>query len=275
MRALFAALMIAAAPVALPAPSALALSAQSPADQPPATVHGATRRAAGLERILQVQTPGVTPEEEPADPGLIDPEITGPEDTNPDVATPDGPDENATTGAAKQDKGLEAQAKAEPDPKKRLDALFAALKAAPDKDSAKAIADRIDIALAPSGSATADLLMGRAALATEVKDYDLAIELLDAVIRIEPDHLEAWNKRATVFFLQEDFSDSLADLQQVVTREPRHYGAWAGIAIICKQIGDDKHALEAARRALAIYPHLESVEDMEKTLSLKIEGRPI
>lgn len=167
------------------------------------------------------------------------------------------------------------EAKAEPDRGKRLDALFAALKVAPSKESAKSIADRIDVALMPSDSDTADLLMGRAAQATEAKQFDLAIELLDGVIAVVPDHLEAWNKRATVFYLKEDFVDSLADLQQVVAREPRHYGAWAGIALIAKEIGDEKHALEAARRALAIYPLLEQIGDMEKTLAISVEGRPI
>ncbi len=163
----------------------------------------------------------------------------------------------------------------EPDRAKRLDALFAALKVAPDEESAKQIAARIDVALTPSGSDTADLLMARASQATQAKQFDLAVELLDGLLRIEPDYLEAWNKRATVFFLRQDFSNALIDLRQVVAREPRHYGAWAGIAIICKEIGDDKRALDAARRALAIYPHLDAMEDMEEELAIKVEGRPI
>ncbi|GLK70451.1 hypothetical protein KHC23_16635 [Ancylobacter dichloromethanicus] len=171
--------------------------------------------------------------------------------------------------------GPEAAKSAEPDRAKRLDALFAALKAAPDSESAKAIAARIDVALTPSGSDTADLLMARASQATQAKEFDLAVDLLDGLLRIEPDYLEAWNKRATVFFLRQDFSNALTDLRQVVAREPRHYGAWAGIAIICKEIGDEKRALEAARHALALYPHLDEIEDMEEELSIKVEGRPI
>ncbi|MDQ0510280.1 tetratricopeptide repeat protein [Ancylobacter amanitiformis] len=190
--------------------------------------------------------------------------------TDADRALEKSPDAAGKDGARPLDTG-----RAEPDPGKRLDALFAALKVAPTKESAKSIADRIDIALTQSGSDTADLLMARATQALQTKDFDLTIQLLDSVLRVAPDHLDAWNKRATVFYLKEDFADALVDLRQVVAREPRHYGAWAGIAIICKEIGDDKHALEAARQALAIYPHLESVEDMEKTLSLSVEGRPI
>ena len=196
-----------------------------------------------------------------------------------DKADPGKPtDGKPTDGKSADGKSADGKsiAKAvEVDHVKRLDALFEALKAAPTKDAAKAIADRIDVALIPSNSDTADLLMSRAALATEAKDFDLAIQLLDGVLAVVPDHLEAWNKRATIFYLKEDFSDSLADLRQVVAREPRHYGAWAGIALICKDIGDQKHALEAARRALAIYPQLEQMKDMEKELAIKVEGRPI
>lgn len=166
-------------------------------------------------------------------------------------------------------------AAAEPDRGKRLDALYAALKAAPNAEAAKSIAERIDVALVPSGSDTADLLMSRAALATQAKEYDLAIQLLDGVLAVAPDHLDAWNRRATVFYLNDDFEDSLRDLQQVVAREPRHYGAWMGIALICKEIGDDKHALAAARQALVIYPTLQTAKDMEEKLAIEVEGRPI
>ncbi|RTL94157.1 hypothetical protein EJV44_14755 [Ancylobacter aquaticus] len=189
------------------------------------------------------------------------------------------PAESAKSGeTAKSDeaaKSGETAKPAEPDRGKRLDALFAALKAAPDEESAKAIAARIDVALTPSGSDTADLLMARASQATQAKKFDLAVELLDGLLAIEPDYLEAWNKRATVFFLRQDFSNALIDLRQVVAREPRHYGAWAGIAIICKEIGDEKRSLEAARHALALYPHLGEIKDLEEELSIKVEGRPI
>lgn len=182
-----------------------------------------------------------------------DPQITSPQPKSPDAA--------ATAG--------------EPDRAKRLDALFAALKVAPTQESAKSIADRIDIALTPSGSETVDLLMSRAAIATQAKDYDLAVQLLDGILVVDPNHLDAWNRRATVFYLQQDYADALADLRQVVAREPRHYAAWMGIALIAKDLGDEKRALEAIRKARDIYPQFEQAENMEETLSLSVEGRPI
>lgn len=156
-----------------------------------------------------------------------------------------------------------------------LDTLFAALKIAPDAESAKAIESRIWALWMASGSDTCNLLMGRAKNATDAKDYDLAIKLLDAVIEIKPDYTEAWNRRATVYYLTGDFGHSLADIRQVLIREPRHFGALSGLGLIMQDIGDDKDALDAYRKALAIDPQLENLHDVVKTLTDKVEGRDI
>ena len=58
-------------------------------------------------------------------------------------------------------------------------------------------------------------------------------------------------------------------------REPRHFGALAGLGMIMQELGDDKRALDAFRKALEINPHLEKLPDMVKTLTEKVEGRPI
>jgi tetratricopeptide (TPR) repeat protein len=156
-----------------------------------------------------------------------------------------------------------------------LDTLFEALKIAPDEPSAKAIEDRIWAQWMVSGSDTCNLLMGRAKAAADGKDYGLAIKLLDAVVELRPDYAEGWNRRATVYYLQKDYAHSLADIREVLSREPRHFGALSGLGAILQEIGDDKHALEAYRRALAIDPHLEHVGEAVKTLSEKVEGRAI
>ena len=156
-----------------------------------------------------------------------------------------------------------------------LDTLFAALKIAPDETSAKAIEDRIWAAWMISGSDTCNLLMGRVKAATDAKDYDLALKLLNAIIEIKPDYVEAWNQRATIYYLKNDYAHAVADLGQVLVREPRHFGALSGLGLILQELGDDKNALKAYRDALAIDPHLEHVPDVVRELSDKVEGRPI
>jgi tetratricopeptide (TPR) repeat protein len=156
-----------------------------------------------------------------------------------------------------------------------LDFLFGALKAAPDNDSAKAIEERIWALWFVSGSDTADLLMTRVKTAAEAKDLDLAVQLLDAIVEIKPDYVEAWNRRATIFFMKKEYGRALADIRQVLAREPRHFAALSGLGLIMQELGDDKRALEVFRRALAVHPHLERIPDLVKQLTEKVEGRDI
>jgi tetratricopeptide (TPR) repeat protein len=156
-----------------------------------------------------------------------------------------------------------------------LDTLFEALKIAPDNESARAIEQRIWALWIVSGSDTCNLLMGRVKAAIEHKDFELAIKLLDAVIELKPNYTEAWNRRATVYYLQKDYGHALSDIREVLAREPRHFGALSGLGLILQEIGDEKHALEAYRRALAINPHLENVDEAVKNLREKVEGREI
>jgi tetratricopeptide (TPR) repeat protein len=156
-----------------------------------------------------------------------------------------------------------------------IDTLFGALKIAPDTASAKAIEGRIWAKWIESGSDTCDLLMTRVRDAIEDKDYDLAVRLLDSIIAIKPGYVEAWNQRATVYYLKDDYAHAIADIAEVLAREPRQFGALAGLGLMLQDMGDDKDALEAYRRALAIDPHLENIPDTVKTLSEKVEGRDI
>ncbi len=156
-----------------------------------------------------------------------------------------------------------------------LDFLFGALKAAPDEVSAKHVEARIWAIWLQTPSDTAALLMTRAKAAVDAQKIDVAIKLLDAVIRLRPDYIEAWNRRATLYYMQNEFGRSLADIQQVLIREPRHFGALAGLGMIMQELGDDKRALDAYRKALAVNPHLDKIPEQVKALTDKVEGRDI
>lgn len=156
-----------------------------------------------------------------------------------------------------------------------LDFLFGALKAAPDEDSARHVEARIWALWLQTPSDTAALLMVRAKAAIDAQNVDVAMQLLDAVIKIRPDYVEAWNRRATLYYLKSDYVRALEDFQQVLLREPRHFGALVGLGTIMRDIGDDKRALDAFRKALAINPYLEKIPETVKQLSEKVEGRDI
>ena len=156
-----------------------------------------------------------------------------------------------------------------------LDFLFGALKAAPDEASARHVEARIWAQWMQTPSDTAALLMTRAKAAMDAKNIDIALKLLDSVVKLRPDYVEAWNRRATLYYLKSDYRHSLEDIQQVLIREPRHFGALAGLGMIMQDIGDDKCALDAFRKALAVNPHLEKVPELVKSLTEKVEGRDI
>ena len=161
------------------------------------------------------------------------------------------------------------------DPAKNLDKLFAALKIAPDAESAKFIENRIWALWFHSPSDTAALLMTRVKTAIEAKNLDLAIQLLTSVIEIQPDFIEAWNRRATIYYMKKDYGRSLEDIREVLAREPRHFGALSGLGMILADLGEEKNALDAFRRALAVHPRLERIPEQVKRLEDKLEGRGI
>jgi tetratricopeptide (TPR) repeat protein len=156
-----------------------------------------------------------------------------------------------------------------------LDFLFGALKVAPDEASARHVEARIWALWLQTPSDTAALLMMRAKTAMDAQQMDVALKLLDAVIKLRPDYVEGWNRRATLYYLQNDYAHSLEDIEQVLVREPRHFGALAGLGMIMQDLGDEKRALDAFRKALAVDPYLEKVPELVKTLSEKVEGRDI
>ncbi|WP_458759919.1 tetratricopeptide repeat protein [Afipia sp. TerB] len=158
---------------------------------------------------------------------------------------------------------------------RNLDFLLGALKVAPDEESAKAVEARIWALWTATPSDTAALLMTRARAAMEAKNYPIALKLLDAIVKLRPDYVEGWNRRATLYYLQNDYEHSMEDIRQVLIREPRHFGALAGLGMILQETGDDRRALDAFRKALEINPHLEKIPEMVKALSEKVEGRDI
>src|SRR5207237_8923747 len=104
-----------------------------------------------------------------------------------------------------------------------------------------------------SESDTANLLMQRAIVSMQARQYPLALSLFDKLVALEPDWAEAWNQRATTRFLAGDTDSAMADLNQVMKLEPRHFGALTGMGMILQGAGLDKCALEILYKALGIY----------------------
>ena len=94
-------------------------------------------------------------------------------------------------------------------------------------------------------------LMQEALAARQEEKFDAAISLLDQIIERQPDYAEAWNQRATIYFMIGQYEKSLEDVAETLKREPRHFGALSGRGMIRLRQGRDALAwqnFEAARK---------------------------
>jgi tetratricopeptide (TPR) repeat protein len=156
----------------------------------------------------------------------------------------------------------------------KLDDLFARLKTA-GVDEAGRIETEIWIEWSKSGSPAMDLLLQRGRDAMDLGDFAAAIEHFTAIIDHSPEFAEAWNARATAYYMAGEFGPSIADIGQVLTRNPRHFGALSGLAMIFEQSDRPERALEVYRAALAIHPHLGGAEQAVERLSRDAEGQEL
>jgi len=104
--------------------------------------------------------------------------------------------------------------------------------------------------------ATAQEVLDAAMMRRQSYDYLGAIEHLDKLIESYPDYAEGWNQRATIYFLRGEYDKSLADVAETLAREPRHFGALAGKAVILFNQGKQALAQIAVLEALRYHPFL-------------------
>jgi tetratricopeptide (TPR) repeat protein len=156
----------------------------------------------------------------------------------------------------------------------KLDDLFTRLQKAEAEEAAR-IETEIWIEWSKSGSPAMDLLLQRGQDAMAAGDNNTAIEHFTAIIDHDPDFAEAWNARATAYFNAGEFGPSVADIAHVLTLNPRHFGALAGLGMILEASGKTERALEVYRSALAIHPHMEGVSDSVERLEKEAEGQEL
>lgn len=157
-------------------------------------------------------------------------------------------------------------------PRLTLDQMFEALKLAPDDASARAVEAQIWQVWMQAGSPAVQLLMRRGLRHLETRSLADAVEDFDAIIALSPELPEGWNKRATAYFLLGDHENAVRDIQETLAREPRHFGALAGLSHILQARGDHAAALRAYERALAIHPRMAGHENRLKELRRKALG---
>jgi tetratricopeptide (TPR) repeat protein len=111
-----------------------------------------------------------------------------------------------------------------------------------------------------SGDESVDALMEKGIAEMQAKQFKASIATFSEVIRRKPAFAEGWNKRATALFLAGELRKSLADCDEVMKRNPNHFGALAGYGQIYFRLEQYERAIEYWKRALRVNPNMEGVE---------------
>ncbi len=107
----------------------------------------------------------------------------------------------------------------------------------------------------------AELALERASADIAAQRYDIAETRLVLLLRRRPDWAEAWNKRATLYYLLERDDESVSAIHRTLEIEPRHFGAMCGLGEILRAQGDIEAARVTFSMALRVHPHLTAVRD--------------
>ena len=122
-----------------------------------------------------------------------------------------------------------------------------------------------------------DLTMMLTIGSDHVNNYKLekAIEIFSEVIDLDPSWAEAWNKRATVYYMIGEFEKSQADINKVLELESRHFGALAGQGLVNIELENYEKAIKSYQQAQEIYPAMRSPKIMIKQIEELIKEQTI
>ena len=142
-----------------------------------------------------------------------------------------------------------------------LDTLFAKLQSATDPVAIQSLEAAIweQWVMVPEGPQRE--LMLRGIVEMQQRELKQSVETFSKLIEIAPDLSEAWNKRATAYWLLGDFPASLSDICETVKREPRHFGAYSGLGMIRAEMGEHARAVAAFELAKKYNPHIVGIDD--------------
>lgn len=150
-----------------------------------------------------------------------------------------------------------------------LDLLFMDLQTSEDWEP---IEREIITNFSHSGSDAMDLMLERGWDAINSGDYKKAVEHLSALIDHAPEFAEAYNARATAFYLMGEPGLSIDDIREVLVRNPRHFGALTGLGFIYEEMGDIEGAVAAFSAAQSLHPNMPNVNDSLARLAPQVGG---
>lgn len=150
--------------------------------------------------------------------------------------------------------------------------LLAALRD-PDPESARLAEVAVWEVWGRSGDKQVDAILRQGAYALSQGRLATSVEFFSEAIKRKPAFAEAWNKRATAYFIMGDYQRSLKDCDQVIKRNPKHFGALAGYGQIYLRLDEPKKALKYLEQALEINPNMDQVSQLIEQIQNQLEER--
>ena len=118
-------------------------------------------------------------------------------------------------------------------------------------------------------------LLNEGSILVNQSKYNQAIDIFSKAIALDPSWAEAWNKRATVFYLSGNFEKSQKDIDKVLELEERHFGALAGQGLVNIQLKNYNKAIKSYEKAKEIYPTMKSPDMMINQIKELIKKQSI
>ena len=110
----------------------------------------------------------------------------------------------------------------------------------------------------------ADFYRGMESMRT--KDLIMSVAFFTKVIEKKPNFAEAWNKRATAYFMMGEFDKSMYDINNTLSLEPRHFGAMDGMGLIFMHLQQYDKAIKIYDQMLEIFPNNQNVKNKKQLM---------
>ena len=156
----------------------------------------------------------------------------------------------------------------------RLDDYFLRLQFTDDAREIRELESQIWASWLSHPNPDVERLMTAATARMNSGAFSQALRIYSQLIDSFPEYAEAWNKRATLYYILEDFAASISDIEATLALEPRHFGALSGLGLVYVQQGELRKARDAFTRLLAVHPNSinaqQNLQRIENELRLNV-----
>jgi tetratricopeptide (TPR) repeat protein len=126
-----------------------------------------------------------------------------------------------------------------------------------------------------SGNPEVDARLQEGILEMQRGAFPRAIAVFTEVIGMAPDFAEGYNKRATTYYLMQEYEQSIRDCEATITRNPVHFGALSGAGLNYLGLRDFRKALEYFERAVQVNPNMPQIRQYIEEIKKFLRGQSL